>query len=171
MKWEMITAVATSAYTLLFLAAIFIAYVQVALLIKNGNLQMIMTIFNELQTKELMDTRRYIYENLPENIKGIDKNQLILYVQKAEIVFIAFSRVGYLMQRGHIDEKPIIENYWYSIWKCWKKSKNLIIWAREQRGDQFYLSEFEFLFNISESYRIQNGHPEPKLFLMTKIIK
>lgn len=137
---------------------------------KEHKFQETITIFKELQTQELFDQRRYIYENFPENIEGIDGNQLKAHIQKPEVALVVFDRIGYLIRKGHIDAESIMENHWSSIWRCWRKSRNLIGWVREQRNETTYLEYFEHLFNVSEDYRIQNGYPEPKIYTTSKII-
>lgn len=170
MDWTMVGAIAAvvgataaTVYTMSFLVAIWIAYTQLDRFEKGRKFQEVSVIFKELQTKELFEERGYIYKNFPENVEGIDKEQLKAHIQKAEIALNMFDRIGYLVQTGHIDAKPIMENHWFSIWRCWKKSKNIIIWAREQRGDT-YFDKFEYLFQLSEAYRIQKGYQEPKFF-------
>jgi len=140
------------------------SYIQAKGFEKSRKLQLILTIFKELQNQDLFNERRYIYENFPENIEGIESNQLKAHIQKAETAIIAFDRLGYLAHQGHVDVVPIMENHWSSIWRYWEKSKNLINWAREQRGELKYCEYFEYLFGLSETYRIENELQKPKIY-------
>ena len=165
MHWsEIVTAIATSIYTMLFFIAVRFAYVQTRGFEKNRKLQAALTIFKELQASELMEGRRYIYEQIPQDIKNIDVAQLKEHLQKVESSLIAFERIGYLVYEGHIDTEPIIVNYWPSIWRCWKKCATLIRWARTQRGEKVYFARFEDLFYRCEAYRAENEFEEPKFY-------
>lgn len=164
MDWIALAAVATSLNVSLLTIVVFLAYVRTRGLEKNRKFQIALTIFEELQTQGPIDTRKYIYDNLPENIEGVDSNQLKAHIHKAELALLAFDRIGYLVKEKHIDGTAVMENYWSSIWRCWKKSKNIINWAREQRGQKDYFKRFEYLFGLSEDHRVQNGYEEPKFY-------
>lgn len=171
MDWTMLGAVATAmgvlvtaAYTFLFLWAIRYAARQVKEMAKAREIQVLLDIFRELKTEKFMDERGYIYEKFPESVEGVDSLQLKAHLQEAEETLAALHRVGYLAERGYIDTKPIMENYWPLLWRCWKKSKNLIIWAREQRNEPDYLSGLEYLGNLAQAYCVGKGYSEPKFF-------
>lgn len=157
------TAVATGTYTLLFAFAVHIAYSQ-------WKSQETLTIFKELQAKDLVDARRYIYENFPESLIGLEDNQIKDHFHKAEAAFLAYDRIGYLLYEDHVDEEHIMENYWSSIWRCWQRGKDLIELARKRRGEPDYLDNFEYLFELAEDYRVRNEYEEPK-FWITRIIR
>lgn len=172
------TSIATWIYV--FLMAVYVILVAVTLLLIREQLhtqketqkfQATLAVFKEIQSQDLTNARRYIYESLPEIIEGIGSNQLKTHLQKIEIAIINLDRIGYLIQQGHIDREIIMETYWPSIWRCWKKSKNLINWIRELRGEKDAFGQFEYLFNLSESYRIQNELPEPKFYQITTFIQ
>ncbi len=159
-----ITAFVTVVYTIMFGQAVFAAFKQLSELKKSGRFQATLAVFKELKARDFIEDRRYIYDNLPENTAGIEAVQLKSHFRNVEVALTAFERVGYLLREKHIDAEPILENYWASVWRCWKKSKNLIAWAREQRGQQDYFRNFEYLFSLSEEYRIKNKYEEPKFY-------
>ena len=162
MEW--IAAIA-AALNVFFVASLLgLAYVRTRGMEKHRKFQEVLTIFKELKSPEIIGARRYIYENFPESIEELSKEQLKAHLQKAEPAFIIFDRIGYWIDRGHIDPDPLIENYWALIWRSWQKSKNLINWARDQRGQKNSLGGFEDLFKLAESYRVENKLPGPKFF-------
>ena len=171
MDWNVIiaiaavlTAISTTVYVVLFAIALRIALYQLIEFEKSRKLQATLAIFRELKTRDFIDNRRYIYDFLPEKIEGVESDQLKDYFLEIEVALAAFDRVGYLLRENHIDAEPILENYWASVWRCWKKSKNIIAWVREKRGQKDYFSNFEHLFHLSEDYRIQKGYEEPKFY-------
>lgn len=168
MDWNALTAISTAFYAATFASTvvltIIVALRQLKALEKSGRFQATLAVFRELKTRDFIENRRYIYDNLPENTEDIEAVQLKSHFINAEGALTAFDRVGYLLREGHIDAEPILENYWASVWRCWKRSKNLIVWAREQRGQKDYFGNFEYLFNLSESYRIENRYEEPKFY-------
>ena len=131
---------------------------------KNRKLQATLTIFAELQIKEIRNARRYVYEYVPEDIRDLADSELQEHLINVEEAIIAFERVGYLLQEGHIDTEPIISNYWAEVWKCWQRTRGLIHWAREKRGDPTYLGSFDHLFFLAEAYRIENNYGEPRFY-------
>ncbi len=137
---------------------------------KEHKLQETLTILKELQTQELFDQRRYIYENFPEDIKGIDSNQLKAHMRKVDVAIVAFNCMGYLVHKGQVDTESILENHWPIVWRCWQKSKILVKWKREMRNEPKHFEYFESLFDLSEEYRIQNGYEEPKIYGISRII-
>lgn len=164
MNWEMVTAIATFLYALLFFGALLLAYVQTMGFEKNRKFQAALTIWKELQTRESLNARRYIYEGLPEDIKGLDDNQLKSHIQKAEKAFTDLDMIGYLAEKNHIDITPILEKFWAPIWKCWQKSRNIVYQERGRRSQEDYLNKFEYLFCLTEDYRLQNQFPKPKVY-------
>lgn len=152
MDWVMINTFVNGVYVILLAIGVMIAWYQLFLLRKTRKLEIVLTIFRELKTKDFMAKRRYIYDNIPENINGMDDNQLKKYLMRVETALTAFDRVGYLLRENHIDAKPIMDNYWASVWRCWKKSKNIIIWARQKREQEDYFINFEYLFSLAEEH-------------------
>lgn len=158
------TCMATWLYLVLVTATLLYVRRQVKNQDKERKFQTVLAIFRELKTQDFIDNRRYIYDFLPANIEGIESNQLKDYFLEIEVALAAFDRVGYLLREKHIEREPIMENYWASVWRCWKKSKNVIGWIREQRGQKDYFCNFEYLFYLSEDYRVKNGYEEPKFY-------
>ncbi len=162
--WQEWVAFATWTYVVLFVVSIMLLYFQLKGLNKDRRLQAVLVIFRELKAQNLIEMRRYILESFPENIEGIETSGLKAHIQKAELALEVFKRIGYLIDKGHIDAGPIMENYWSLIWRCWKKSKGIIEWAREQRGEPTYLDSFKYLFDLAEDYRVSNNLQEPKIY-------
>lgn len=160
------TMVAYAAWinTGLLMLALFFAFVRTTGLEKNRKLQVALTIFQELQAQGPIDTRKYIYNTFPESIEGLENDVIKAHIQKAEVAFLVFDRIGYLVIKKHIDKTDVMENYWSSIWRCWQKSKNAIEWARQRRGQKDYFEKFEQLFHLSEAHRLQNEYEEPKFY-------
>lgn len=165
-----VAAIATSIYTISFLGTLWLAYVQTSGFEKNRRLQEALTIFKELQVKEVRESRRYIYEEVPQEIGGLTDNELQKHLVNSEEAVLAFERVGYLLSQEHADLRHVISNYWTEIWKSWKRINMLIQWARNKRNDKYYLKNFENLFHIAEIHRVQSEYEEPKIYAISRII-
>lgn len=152
MDWTIIGVIVNVIYTAFFLVALRYAARQIKEMAKARETQVLLDIFRELKTEEFMKEREYIYEKFPESIEGIDILHLKAHLQEAEETLAALHRVGYLAEKGFINTGPILENYWPLLWRCWKKSKNLITWARKQRNEPDYLNGFEYLGNLAQAY-------------------
>lgn len=156
-----VTAIATSVYTIIFGLVSRLAFVQIKELKNTREIQVPLAIFEELKTEAFIDERRYIYERFPEKVEEVEPAQLKAHLQEAEVALAAFQRIGYLVKKGYIDSEPILESYWTILWRCWKKSEKLVRWSREQRNEVGYLSGFEYLGNLANDYRVKNGYSEP----------
>lgn len=157
-----ITAIATVFYSLSFIIGLVIAIVQIGEFQKSRKLQVVFAIFEELKSPNLIEQRRYLYEKFPENIEGIDEAQLKDHFKAVELALTSFSRIGYLLQERYIDAEPILKNHWALIWRCWRKSRDYVKWARKQRAQEDYFENFEQLHELAEEHRIKNGYPEPR---------
>lgn len=113
-----VTAITTVFYTTMFGHALIVALKQLKELEKSGRLQATLATFRELKARDFIADRRYIYDNLPENIEGIEAIQLKSHFLNIEAALTAFDHVGYLLRENHIDAEPILENYWASVWRC-----------------------------------------------------
>lgn len=165
------TCIATWSYV--FLMAVYIGFVAVTLGYihrqfkhqeKEHKLQTTFTTFKELQTKEGRDARRNVYKQVPTEIAGIEDEKLEKYLDLVQEAVLPYYRIGYLIHEGHIDAEPIVTTHWESVWRCWKKTENLIKWARTKRNESIYLDHFKYFFDLSEAYRIQNRLEEPKFY-------
>lgn len=164
------TCIATWVYVLLVAVTLWYIHRQLEQQKKEHQLQETLTILKELQTQELFDQRRYIYESFPENIEGIDSIELKAYMRKVDLALVAFNRIGYLVNKGYVDTESILENHWSVVWRCWKKSKNLIKWERAMRNELNHFKDFEYLFDLTEEYRVKHGYEEPKIYGVSRII-
>lgn len=166
----LITCGATCVYVILVAFTLGYIHRQLAQQKKEHKLQETLVMFEKLQSQEVVKARRYIYENFPETIEGLNNNQLRVHIQKAEIAFITFDMIGYLVDKDHLDVTPILEKCWGLIWRCWQKSKDIIERERKQRGHEDYLDRFESLFRLCEDYRLQKQLSEPKIYPVLRII-
>jgi len=96
MDWITLSAIATSLYTLSFWVALWFAYIQTRGFEKNRKLQETLTVFKELQAKEVRESRRYIYEEVPQEIGNLTDNELQKHLVNSEEAVLAFERIGYL---------------------------------------------------------------------------
>ncbi|MDO8659501.1 MAG: hypothetical protein Q7K54_02770 [Candidatus Parcubacteria bacterium] len=164
MDWVEINAIATSLYTLFFLVGLWFAYVQARGFEKNRKLQATILIFEELKSTINREARKRLYKQVPNDISDLRDEYLEKYLNIVQEAVLSFDRISYLIQTGHMDSDSILELCWRLIWRSWKKSENLINWVREKRSEPMYLHRFQELFDLSESYRMQNGYEEPKIY-------
>lgn len=171
MDWVMVTAIATSIYTLIFIfytllfwRALRFARIQTEGFEKSRKLQATLTIFSELHTELARRARKKVYEKVPAEIDGIDDEKLKNCLEIIQDACFMYHRIGYLIYKGHIDSDSIITTHWRTIWRCWKKAEKLIMWGRTKRSNPNYLEYFEHLFSLSEAYRIENKLEEPKIY-------
>jgi hypothetical protein len=147
-----------------FLFAVWIALLQTWEFRASKRLQALLTIFEEIKSQNLIEQRRYLYQSFPDTIKGVGDQQLKDHFRQVELALTSFSRIGYFLQHGYIEAEPLLENQWALIWRCWRKSKEAIGWARKIRAEEDYFSNFEKLYELAEAFRVRKGHPEPRFF-------
>ena len=167
-NWQVWTALGTLLATWVYVILVFITLFYIAGQFREARSdrkrETALSAFRELQTKEARDARRYIYGTVPLNLEGLNDELLQQYLEAAEEAMLAFERIGYLIYEGHVDSEPILVNHWPVVWKSWKKTQGLIVWARGKRGEVTYFNNFDYLFQIAEKYRVQHGYPEPKFY-------
>lgn len=159
-----ITAVATSLYTFFFLFALWFAYIQTRGFEKNRKLQVVLAIFQELQTTSTRGARKNLYTQVPTEISSLGDEDLEKYLEITQTAIMSLDRIGYIIKEGHMDPESILILCWALVWRSWKKSENIINWVREKRGEPTYLHYFKYLFDLSEAYRIENNLRKPKFY-------
>lgn len=160
-----VTALATVTYVVVIVRTLRYIRDQAKELRKHRTLQATLAIFKELQTREARKSRSEIYVRVPRTIEGLEESDRQMYLEMAEEALITFDLVGYLVREGYLDPAPLIDTHWPAIWKCWKKTENLIRWAQEKRNDPIYLTRFKRLFELCEAHRRENNYPKPTLYL------
>src|SRR3989338_1760287 len=167
-NWQAVVVLGTLLATWVYVVLVLITLIYIAGQLrearKSRRLEAALTVFRELQTKDARDARKYIYRTIPLSVEGLDDEDLQQHLEAAEEAMLAFERVGYLIQEGHVDAEPILVNHWPVIWKCWGKTEGLIRWGRGKRGDITYFESFAYLFSIAETYRTQRNYPEPQFY-------
>ena len=158
------TLFATWVYVILVFATLLYIAGQFREAKSNRKREAALSVFKELQTKQARDARRYIYRIVPSNLEGLNDELLQQHLEVIEEAILAFERIGFLAHDGYIDPEPIVINHWPVIWKCWKKTKELIGWARKKRGNIAYFKNFDYLYHLAETYRGQSNYPEPKFY-------
>ncbi len=170
-RWQRSSAWATWCYGVLVLISLGYIFYQLVEARKTREhaektqrFKATLQVFDELYAEEVSDTRRYIYNDLPDNLDGLRHRTMKRYFEKCETALMAFDRVGFLIQKGYIDHRPILGHSWTMVWRCWQRTEELVLWARESRDDDQYLAHFEYLFTLSDAYRLEEGRNEPRIY-------
>jgi len=164
MFWNAVTAFATSIYTVLVAVTFYFIWRQLKEMNSTRKREATLVVFRELQAREARDARRYIYTTVPMEIEGIGDDELQTHLERSEEALVSLDRVGFLVGEEHVDSDPLMETVWAMVWRCWRKSEVLIRWTRGKRNDPTYLNRFEYLFEVSEEFRLINGYEEPQIY-------
>lgn len=165
-KWTTVGTWAVAFFTLLYVVAVTLTLLYIRKQFKETEkrrkLGLTLTIFKELQTREMRRARKYIYTRVPQDVSEVSESELQEHLEEAESAIAPFDLVGYLIQEEYLDRESILANYWRGIWKCWKKSEHLLRWARRRRNEPIF-HHFDDLARESERYRHEKNYEEPTL--------
>ena len=96
-NWDAITAIATSVYVVIVAITLIVILLQLVEFRKNRKLQAALTIFQELQIQKARESRRYIYEQVPESTENLADKVMKDHLIAPEEAIAVFNRVGYLI--------------------------------------------------------------------------
>jgi len=152
-------------YVILVFVTLCFIYGQLREARTNRTLNAVLAAFGELQRPDTHEARRYILTALPSQLDGVEESVRARHLEKIRPATLAFHHVGYLIREDYLDPayETIMGYTWPAAWRCWKKSEELIQGERRRRGEKGYMIGFEFLFKLSESYRLIHNYPEPRI--------
>jgi hypothetical protein len=160
--WAMTEALSTAVAAAAVLSASFIAYRELSELDRSRHIQVADRLFEELNSPENIEARRWIYQNLP-----VDPEQGILTLPPEgrtaiKRVLNSLDRVAFLTQAGWIPEKMIMPWMNPMIIKAWIKLEPYVDYESDRRYEPDYYLHARELAERCLAWRAKNL-PDAKL--------
>ncbi len=143
--WAMIEALSTAVAAAAVLSAGFIAYRELSEITNSRYLEVADRLFDELNSTESIEARRWIFQNLPEDPqKGIET---LPEEGRAAVkrVLNSLDRVSFLTQSGWIPDEVVMPWMHPLIAKSWEKLGPYILYERERRSEPYYYEQASLL--------------------------
>ncbi|HLO15904.1 MAG TPA: hypothetical protein VK206_13810 [Anaerolineales bacterium] len=136
--WAMLEALATAIAASAVLGTVFVAYRELTEIYSSRYLDVANKLFDELNSPENIEARRWVFQQLPEDpVKGI-KTISPEGRNAAKRVLNSLDHVAFLTQAGWIPEELIMPWMYPMISKSWLKLKPYVEYERKRRNEPYY---------------------------------
>jgi hypothetical protein len=143
--WAMIEALSTAVAAAAVLSAGFIAYRELSEVTNSRYLEVADRLFDELNSTESIEARRWIFQNLPyDPQQGLDTLSDEGRAA-AKRVLNSLDRVSFLTQSGWIPDEVVMPWMHPMIAKSWEKLGPYVLYERERRQEPYYYEQASLL--------------------------
>jgi hypothetical protein len=154
--WVMMEALSTAIAAAGGLGAGFFAYRELSEISSSRYLEVANQLFEELNSQENVQARRWIFQNLPpdpvEGMKGLSsEGQAAL-----KRVLNSLDHVAFLTQSGWIPERIVMPWMHPMIAKSWEKLEPYVFYERQRRSEAYYYRFAEELSNHCRQWRVKH---------------
>jgi heme/copper-type cytochrome/quinol oxidase subunit 2 len=154
--WAMTEALSTAVAAAAVLGAGYVAYRELNELDNSRHMQIADRLFEELNSRENIEARRWIFQQLPDDPQeGIDsltpEGQ-----QNVKTVLNSLDRVAFLTQSGWIPDELIMPWMNPMIVKAWLKLEAYVEFERHRRKEPDYYEYVSQLAQRCQNWRSKN---------------
>ena len=160
--WAMTEALSTALGAAIVLAAGFLAYRELGEIAANRHLEVADRLFQELNSPENIEARRWVFQNLPPNPReGLAS---LTTEDRAHIkrVLNSLDHVAFLTQAGWIPEEMVMPWMNPMVVKAWIKLKPYVDYESERRQETSYYKNVRVLGERCIAWR-QENLPDPEI--------
>jgi hypothetical protein len=136
--WSMIEALSTALAAAAVVSAGFVAYRELSEISNTRSLEVIDRLFDELNSTENIDARRWVFQNLPTDPEAGIPTLSTEERQKIKQVLNSLDRVAFLTQPGWIDEALVMPWMNPMVVKAWSKLEPYVDYERQRRKEPDY---------------------------------
>jgi hypothetical protein len=154
--WAMTEALSTAVATVAVLGAGFVAYRELAEVASSRHMEVADRLFEELNSPENIEARRWIFRNLPDDPQeGISS---LTPEGRASVkrTLNSLDRVAFLTQAGWIPEETVMPWMNPMIVKAWIKLKPYVDYESRRRNEPDYYEHVRHLAERCLSWRTKN---------------
>ncbi len=152
MDWVMFGAVSTVSMALVILITAILAVLQLREVSRSRKVTAFTDISQFLQREEIREARRTLFEISGRNFKDWSKEE----IEAAEKACHTYDVAGIMVFKKLIEKDLIVNEWRYSIIKCWEVAKPMIIEYRKERGKDYW-DDFEWLYERAKGIKIPHG--------------
>ena len=154
--WAMIEALSTAVAAAGVIGAGFIAYRELSELASSRHMEVADKLFNELNSRENVAARRWIFQNLPddpeEGIGAMTPDGRAVVKQ----VLNSLDRVAFLTQTGWIHDEMILPWMNPMVVKAWAKLEPYVDYESQRRNEPDYYEHARKLAERCRDWRAKN---------------
>ncbi len=154
--WAMVEALSTAVAAAAVLSAGFIAYRELSEITNSRHIDVADRLFNELNSKENIEARRWIFRNLPDNPEEEIKNLSDEGRDAVKRVLNSLDRVAFLTQTGWIPDKVVMPWMNPMIIKAWMKLEPYVDYESQRRNEPDYYLHARELADRCLKWRAKN---------------
>jgi Domain of unknown function (DUF4760) len=154
--WGMTESLSTAVAAAAVLGAGYIAYRELAEISSSRHMEVADRLFQELNSAENIEARRWVYQNLPLNPP--EALPELLPEGKAAIkqVLNSLDRVAFLTQAGWIPEEIIMPWMHPMIAKSWEKIEPYVQYEIQRRNEPYYYQHARHLAERTRLWRARH---------------
>lgn len=154
--WAMTEALSTALGVAAVLGGGYVAYRQLAELASSRHLEIADRLFDELNSQENIEARRWVFQNL-QDASGEDIRKLSPEGRQAiKRVLNSFDKVAFLTQPGWIPEEMVMPWMNPMIVKSWAKLEKIVDYECERRNEPDYYEHARELAGRCRAWRAKN---------------
>jgi hypothetical protein len=154
--WSVTSGLSTAVAAAAVLAGGFVAYRELTELANSRHLEVADRLFNELNSKENIAARRWIFLNLPEDPETGLKEMTEEGRAAVKQVLNSLDRVAFLTQAKWIPDEMIMPWMNPMIVKSWEKLKPYVDYESRRRNEPDYYQNVRLLAESCVSWRKKN---------------
>lgn len=154
--WAMTESLSTAVAAAAVLGAGYIAYRELSEISSSRHMEVADRLFQELNSQENIDARRWVYQNLPDDPQ-VGTASLPPDGQAAiKKVLNSLDRVAFLTQAGWIPEEIIMPWMHPMIAKSWEKLEPYVQFEIQRRNEPYYYQQARQLAERCRIWRKEN---------------
>lgn len=148
--WAMIGALSTAVAAAAVLGAGFVAYRELSEVASSRHMDVANRLFEELNSLENIEARRWVFQNLPENpIEGLRSMDAEGRAAMKKVLN-SLDHVAFLTQAGWIPEELVMPWMHPMIAKSWEKLEPYVKHERMRRNEPYY---YQYAGELAERCR------------------
>ena len=154
--WAMVEALSTAVAAAAVLSAGFVAYRELSEIASSRHLEVADRLFHELNSPEIIEARRWIFQNLPDDPEEGIREMTPEGKAAVKRVLNSLDRVAFLTQGSWIDDEMIMPWMNPMIVKAWSKLEPYVDYESQRRHEPDYYEAARELAGRCQAWRAKN---------------
>ena len=160
-SWAMVEALSTALTGATIATGGFVAYRELSEAEKSRHIDIADRLFDELNSEENIQARRWVYWKMPDEPKQWTANPNDEGDAAIKRVLNSLDRVSFLTQEGWIPDDIIMPWMHPMIAKSWEKLESYVKYERERRKEPYFYLYAEKVAERCRSWRSKNELDKP----------
>lgn len=154
--WVMTEALSTATAVAAVLVAGYIAYRELVEVANTRHMEVADRLFDELNDRENIEARRWVYERLPDNPEEGTRGLSAEGRHSVKLVLNSLDRIAFLTQAGWIPEEMVMPWMSSMVVKAWGKLGPYVTYESGRRREPDYYANVALLAEKCTVWRAEN---------------